>query len=235
MRSREARLAANAAIDDNGRPVNPSAVHIVTHPLAAHHLSELRDATTPPQRFRGVVRRLAYILAYEAMGDLATEPTSVQTPLAIAPAARLNQRVALLPILRAGLPMVEPLLEMIPTAEVWHLGAYRDEKTLRPVEYYHKLPPGRPADIALILDPMLATGGSASWAVAAVHRWGVPRIKLLSIIAAPEGVRHIHESWPETQIHICALDSHLNEHGYIVPGLGDAGDRVFNTEGPRPS
>jgi uracil phosphoribosyltransferase len=213
--------------------MSDTGVRRIDHPLAAHHLAELRDVNTPPQRFRANVARLAYILCCEATRDLATEPGTVSTPLASAPAARLSQRIALVPILRAGLAMVEPMLEMIPSAEVWHLGVYRDEKTLRPVEYYHKLPPNRPPQVAMVLDPMLATGGSAVWAIDATKRWGAGRVKLLSIIAAPEGLERVRREHPDVAVYVCAIDSHLNEHGYIVPGLGDAGDRAFNTEGPR--
>ena len=203
-------------------------VHIIEHPLVQHHLARLRDRDTEPAVFRELVRRLAVLLAYEATAGLTLKPAEVVTPLAPARASRLDQRIALVPILRAGLGLVDPVLDLIPGAEVWHLGLRRDAKTLQPVEYYNKLPTRDPPDVALILDPMLATGGSASAAVHVLAAWGVRHISLVSLIAAPEGVRRIQEQFPEVRIFLAALDSHLNEHGFIVPGLGDAGDRMFN-------
>lgn len=203
-------------------------VHEIQHPLVRHHLAALRSKDTPPAEFRRLVRRLAILLAYEATRDLSLRPVTVETPLIQTEGETLGQRIGLVPILRAGLGLVDPVLELIPDAEVWHLGFYRDEKTLRPVEYYKKLPPSDPVDVALILDPMLATGGSAIAAIEAVTKWGVPHIKYLSLIAAPEGLDTVQEKFPDTPIHICAIDEHLNDHGYIVPGLGDAGDRIFN-------
>ncbi len=202
----------------------------IRHPLVQHHLRTLRNRTTPPAEFRRLVQRLSILLAYEATKDLALAPTPVETPLARTTGHALDQRIGLVPILRAGLGMVDPVLNLIPDAEVWHLGFYRDEKTLRPVEYYKKLPKDAPVDVALILDPMLATGGSAVAALEAVHGWGVKNVKLLSMIAAPEGLRAVRGAYPDTQTYVCAIDSHLNEHGFIVPGLGDAGDRTFNAQ-----
>ncbi len=204
----------------------------VDHPLIQHHLTHLRDRQTPPAEFRLLVRRLATLLAYEATQDLLLQPAEVQTPLATAPAALLQQRVGLIPILRAGLGMVEPVLDLIPTAEVWHLGLYRDEATAQPIEYYSKLSPSGPVDIGLVLDPMLATGGSAVAALAALERWGVGHAKLLSIIAAEDGIRRVEAHYPQTQIFVCAIDPLLNDQKFIVPGLGDAGDRIFNTLRP---
>lgn len=203
-------------------------VHVLDHPLVQHHLGRLRDVSTPPAEFRRLIHRLSILLAYEATQDLALTPVEVKTPLSLARARALSERIGLVPILRAGLGMVDPVLELIPEAEVWHLGFYRDEKTLRPVEYYKKLPPREPVDVALILDPMLATGGSAIAAIHAVKDWGVKRIKLVGMIAAPEGLHAVRELFPEVDIHICAVDSHLDSRGFIVPGLGDAGDRTFN-------
>lgn len=203
-------------------------VHVIEQPLVQHHLYQLRHKDTPPAEFRRLIQRLSILLAYEATQDLKLKETTVQTPLAIAPARVLAQRIGLVPILRAGLGMVDPILDLIPGAEVWHLGFYRDEKTLRPVEYYKKLPDGGAVDVAFVLDPMLATGGSAVAALEAVRKWGVGQAKLLSMIAAPEGVAKVRESFPETKIYVCALDEKLNEHGFIMPGLGDAGDRTFN-------
>jgi uracil phosphoribosyltransferase len=201
----------------------------VNHPLIKHHLSRLRDKQTPPAEFREVVQRLAVLLAYEATQDLALVPVEIETPLARMTAQGLSQRVGLVPILRAGLGMVDPILNLIPTAEVWHLGLYRDEQTALPVEYYSKLPQTEPVDVALIIDPMLATGGSATAAFSALNRWGVRTIKVLSIIASQQGVEAVHRQFPEGEIYVCAIDPELNSRKFIVPGLGDAGDRIFNT------
>lgn len=204
-------------------------VYVIHHPLVQHHLASLRDRRTSSGGFRRMVQRLSLLLTYEATQDLQTHPVSVRTPLATARGRMLKQRIGLIPILRAGLGMVDPVFNLINGAEVWHLGFYRDEKTLKPVEYYKKLCKD-PVDVALILDPMLATGGSAVAAVQAMKRWGVKRIKLLCLIAAPEGIRKVHALYPDVQIYVCAIDKGLNAHGYILPGLGDAGDRIFNAQ-----
>lgn len=201
----------------------------VRHPLVEHHLARLRERTTPPSEFRRLVHRLAMLLAYEATQDLPTSPVSVTTPLTTTTCETLAGRVGLVPILRAGLGMVDLILELIPDAEVWHLGVYRDEATALPVEYYSKIPATRPVDVALVLDPMLATGGSAAAALTVLKTWGVKQVKLLSIIAAQPGVERIWAEFPDVQIHVCTVDPILNDHKYIVPGLGDAGDRSFNT------
>lgn len=206
-----------------------SGVFEVQHPLIACHLTRLRDQTTPPAEFRQLVNRLASLLAYEATKDLRAELVSVQTPLTMTEGHRLSQRIGLIPILRAGLGMIDPVLELIPTAEVWHLGLYRDEETAKPIKYYSKLPPERPVDVALILDPMLATGGSAVDALTTLRDWGVPHVKLLSLIAAEEGVKRVNFEFPNSQIYVCQIDPILNDRKFIVPGLGDAGDRIFNT------
>ncbi len=206
-----------------------SGVFEVQHPLIACHLTRLRDRTTPPAEFRQLVHRLASLLAYEATKDLQAEPVMVQTPLAKTEGRQLSQRIGLVPILRAGLGMIDPVLELIPMAEVWHLGLYRDEETAQPIKYYSKLPPERPVDVALILDPMLATGGSAVDALSTLRDWGVPHVKLLSIIAAEEGVKRVEVEFPNAQIYVCHIDPDLNDRKFIVPGLGDAGDRIFNT------
>ena len=203
----------------------------VDHPLISHHLTRLRDESTSPEEFRQLIQRLAVLLAYEATKDLELEPHSVRTPLTEMTGARLRHRIALVPILRAGLGMVDPVLDLIPSAEVWHLGLYRDEETAQPVEYYSKLPDERPPEVALVVDPMLATGGSAVSALATLERWGVPRLKLLSIIAAPDGVELVEREHPNAEIHVCVIDEQLNANKFIVPGLGDAGDRIFNTLG----
>ncbi|HEV8634163.1 MAG TPA: uracil phosphoribosyltransferase [Chloroflexota bacterium] len=202
---------------------------VSSHPLVQHKLRLLRSSETEPKKFRALVREIAVMLAYEATADLELEPTAVTTPLAETAAQKLAVRVGLVPILRAGLGMVEGVWEVVPTAEVWHIGLYRDEATLRPVEYYNKLPVAPTVDVCLVLDPMLATGGSAVATVGILKRWGAGRVKFVGIIAAPEGVARLAEAHPDVPIHVAALDSHLNEVGYIVPGLGDAGDRQFGT------
>lgn len=203
--------------------------HEVQHPLIQHHLARLREKGTRPDEFRRLIQRLASLLAYEATRDLTTRSLEIETPLTCMSAQQLSQRIGLVPILRAGLGMVDPILEFLPDAEVWHLGLYRDEATARPVEYYSKLPAHSPVDVALVLDPMLATGGSIIAAIQALRRWGVPKLKVLSVIAAPEGITSVREACPETQIFVCAIDRELNSRKFIVPGLGDAGDRSFNT------
>lgn len=205
-------------------------VFAVDHALVHHFVGRLRDVSTPPAAFRTAARRLSLLLAYEATKDLRTRDIEVETPLAKAPGKELVDRVGLIPILRAGLGMVDAVLDLLPDAEVWHLGFYRDEKTLKPVEYYKKLPGDDPVDVALVLDPMLATGGSAVAALKAIKDWGVPNVKLLALIAAPPGIERVLKEYPGTQIYVCSIDSHLNELGYIVPGLGDAGDRIFNAK-----
>jgi len=203
-------------------------VTTMDHPLVAHHLVKLRDRDTPPEVFRATLERLTYLLVCEATRDLTLVDREVATPLTTTTGQVLAQRIGVVPILRAGLGMVEPVLTVLPGAEVWHLGFYRDESTLEPVEYYQKLPPRDAVDVALVVDPMLATGGSAVAALNTVKKWGVGRIKLLAAIAAPEGIQRLTQAAPNVQIYVCAVDEKLNEHGYIVPGLGDAGDRVFN-------
>lgn len=199
------------------------------HPLVKHKLTRLRARDTPPPEFRDLVRDLTKFLVVEATQDLLTEVITVQTPLAPADGARLAERIGLVPILRAGLGMVDPIQAILPEATVWHLGLYRDHDTLQPVRYYDKLPATLPIDLAIVLDPMLATGGSAIAAVASLKRSGVKRVKFLGLIAAPEGVEALAKEHPDVAIHVGVVDSHLNELGYIVPGLGDAGDRQFGT------
>ncbi len=202
---------------------------LVDHPLIRHHLVRLRDETTGPVEFRLLVGRLAVLLAYEATKDLMVQSVEVRTPLATTSGDVLKHRIGLVPILRAGLGMVDAVLNLIPDGEVWHLGLYRDEQTARPVEYYSKIPNSRPFDVALVLDPMLATGGSATAALAALRQRQVPQLKLLSVIAAREGIAEVQSQFPETQIYVCGIDPELNAQKFIVPGLGDAGDRIFNT------
>jgi uracil phosphoribosyltransferase len=205
-------------------------VKVSHHPLVLHKLARLRDRATGPAAFRDLVRDLAQLLFYEATADLPLAPVTVQTPLAPCDCRKFADRIGLMPILRAGLGMAEAILEMIPEARVWHLGLYRDHQTLKPVTYYNKLPPEPAIDLSFVVDPMLATGGSAVAAVDILKRWGARRIKFLGLIAAPEGVEALRQAHPDVPIHLAAVDSHLNEHSYIVPGLGDAGDRQFGTE-----
>ncbi len=206
-----------------------SHVHVSRHPLVQHKMLQLRDRATPPWHFRRLVRDLTLLLFAEATTDLPTEPHAIQTPLAEYVGRRLTGSLAVVPILRAGLGMSEALLELVPEATVCHLGLYRDEQTFEPVTYYNKLPAARPVDLALVVDPMLATGGSAVAAFDILRAWGARRICFLSLIAAPEGIHAVQAKHPDVAIYLAALDSHLNEHRYIVPGLGDAGDRQFNT------
>jgi uracil phosphoribosyltransferase len=204
-------------------------LHVSAHPLVRHKASLLRDRETSPKQFRELVRELAMLLAAEATTDLELVETTVETPMGRAPGSRLRTRIGLVPILRAGLGMVEGILEMIPSAQVWHIGLYRDEATLRPVEYYNKLPVEPTVQLTLVLDPMLATGGSAVATVDILKRWGSEKITFIGLIAAPEGVARLTRAHPDVEIFVAALDHGLNEIGYIVPGLGDAGDRQFGT------
>jgi uracil phosphoribosyltransferase len=192
-------------------------------------MTRLRDETTPPKIFRELVAEIATLLLYEATADLPTEPREVKTPLAPYKGARLKDKVGLIPVLRAGIGMVEAALELMPEAQVWHIGLFRDERTLRPISYYNKLPSSATVQVCLVLDPMLATGGSATETVDILKKWGAERIKYVGIIAAPEGVRALVSAHPDVPIHVAALDERLNEKGYILPGLGDAGDRQFGT------
>jgi len=199
------------------------------HPLVKHKLTRLRDRNTDPKKFRELVREIAALLAYEATADLATAPRPVETPLAVTEGAELKEKIGLVPILRAGLGMVEGIWELMPSAEVWHIGLYRDEKTLKPVQYYNKLPIAPTVTVCLILDPMLATGGSATATTQILKRWGVEKIKFVGLIGAPEGIAAMQKAHPDVPIHLAAIDERLNERGYILPGLGDAGDRQFGT------
>ncbi len=201
----------------------------VNHPLIRHHLSRLRDKSTPPSEFRTLVQRLSVLLAYEATSDLPTAEDMIETPLTAMTGSQLSQRIGLVPILRAGLGMVDPILNLMPDSEVWHLGLYRDEATAKPIEYYSRLPETDPVHVAMVVDPMLATGGSALAAMEVLKRWGVPEIRLLAIIAAQAGIDAVMEQFSDASIYVCAIDPELNTSRFIVPGLGDAGDRIFNT------
>ncbi len=204
-------------------------LHVSSHPAVLHKLAILRDEKTEPKKFREVVRELSWLLGYEALADVGVRPLEIRTPMETMTAHQLDVRIGLVPILRAGLGMVDAMLELMPTAQVWHLGFFRDERTLRPVEYYNKLPDSATVDLCLILDPMLATGGSATAAIEVLKKWGAVKIKLVNLIAAPEGVEAVVAAHPDVSIYCAALDRSLNEKGYIQPGLGDAGDRQFGT------
>ena len=199
------------------------------HPLVAHKLTRLRDKNTQPKKFRELTREIAALLTYEATADLQITSRSVETPLMETDGFELKEKIGLVPILRAGLGMVEGVWGLMPSAEVWHIGLYRDEESLQPVEYYNKLPIAPTVSVCLILDPMLATGGSAVATVDIVKRWGVDRIKFVAMIASPEGIAAMQEAHPDVPIYLAAIDEKLNEIGYILPGLGDAGDRQFGT------
>jgi uracil phosphoribosyltransferase len=202
-----------------------------SHPVVHQKFAALRDVTTKPPEFRNLVRTLAALLAYEATANLPTREGLVTTPLGSAPRRLLTDAVGIVPVLRAGLGMADGILELLPEAEVWHIGLFRDETTLRPTEYYNKFPARPRITIALVVDPMLATGGSAVRTCEILKAAGVPRLKLLSLIAAPEGIRRMNEAMPDVPIHVGVIDERLNDVGFIYPGLGDAGDRQFATGG----
>ena len=204
-------------------------LHVSHHPLTQHKVTHLREERTDGKTFRELVRELTGLLIYEATVDLATEPFEIVTPMESMTGARLAPRVAFVPILRAGIGMVEAAIDAVPGAIVYHLGMYRDEATHQPVHYYNKLPVEVNVDVVFVLDPMLATGGSACDAIAALEEWGATDIRFISIISAPEGVQRLLTEHPEVPVFTAALDRQLNENAFILPGLGDAGDRLFGT------
>ena len=205
-------------------------VTVIDHPLIQHKLSLLRDKTTNVRDFRALCTEISMLMAFEAMRDLPLEAVTVETPVAPAQVHKLSgKKLALVCILRAGLVMVDGILNLVPNARVGHIGLYRDPETLDPVEYYQKLPPDIAERDVFLLDPMLATGGSAAAAVAVLKKLGAKQMRLLCIIAAPEGIRAVHDEHPDVEIILAAKDEKLNDHGYIVPGLGDAGDRIYGT------
>lgn len=206
-----------------------SQLQVSKHPLVLHKLTVLRDKDTDHRAFRELVRELALLLCYEATQDLRLSSKTVTTPMGEAVGFKAEEAIGLVPILRAGLGLVEGVVELLPNVQVWHIGLYRDEKTLRPVEYYNRLPTEPTVQLCLVLDPMLATGGSAVATVDILKRWGVKRIKYVGLIAAPEGIERFSKAHPDVPIHVAAVDERLNEIGFIVPGLGDAGDRQFGT------
>ncbi|NCF64373.1 MAG: uracil phosphoribosyltransferase [Chloroflexi bacterium] len=199
------------------------------HPLVKHKLTLLRKSSTEPKKFRELVRELAMLLCYEATAELGLKAITVESPMGTAAGSELVDTIGLIPILRAGLGMVEGIWEMMPGAEVWHIGLFRDERTLKPVSYYNKLPTSPTIEVCLVLDPMLATGGSAVATVNILKNWGARRIKFVGLLAAPEGIENLQSAHPDVPIHVAQIDERLNEIGYIVPGLGDAGDRQFGT------
>ena len=206
-------------------------VHVFDHPLILHKLSVLRDKDTPVKEFRELIGEIAMLMCYEATRDLPLEDVQVQTPVAVANCKRLaGKKVAIVPILRAGLGMVDGMVSMIPNAKVGHIGLFRDPETLEPVKYYFKMPPDVEERDCIIVDPMLATGGSAVAAVTFLKEAGAKNIKLMCVIGCPEGVGRIQADHPDVDIYVAGLDERLNDHGYIVPGLGDAGDRIFGTK-----
>ena len=206
-------------------------VHILDHPLLQHKLSILRDENTGVKDFREVVSEIATLMCYEATRDLPLEEVEIKTPITTAKFKMIaGKKLAIVPVLRAGLGMVDGILTLIPSAKVGHIGLYRDPDTLEPVEYYCKMPTDIAERDVIILDPMLATGGSASAAIQFIKNYDVKHIKLMNIIAAPEGVERVRKDHPDVEIYCAALDEKLNDHGYIVPGLGDAGDRIFGTK-----
>ena len=207
-----------------------ASLHVVDHPIVAAKLAQLRDVGTGTRAFRALVEELGTLLTYEAGRDLPTRDVTVRTPLAEAAGRAIAPRVGLVPVLRAGTSMLHGALHLFPDAQVWHLGVYRDEHRLVPVEYYNRLPPKPTVDLCFVLDPMLATGGSAVATVEVLRRWGVPEVRFVGVIGAPEGVRAFFAAHPAVPVTLAALDQRLDGRGYIVPGLGDAGDRQFGTD-----
>ena len=211
--------------------MNMEKVHILDHPLLQHKLSILRDANTGVKDFREVVSEIATLMCYEATRDLPTREVEIKTPVATGTFKTLaGKKLAIVPILRAGLGMVDGILTLIPSAKVGHIGMYRNEETLEPVKYFCKMPKDVAERDILIVDPMLATGGSAAAAIGFMKEYGCANIKLMVLLAAPDGIERIQKEHPDVDIYCGAVDDHLNEYGYIVPGLGDAGDRIFGTK-----
>ncbi|MBI3006165.1 MAG: uracil phosphoribosyltransferase [Ignavibacteriales bacterium] len=205
-------------------------VTVIDHPLVKRDLTLLRDKKTPSNQFRAILRRMASLMAYEVTRDLNIKEIGIKTPLEKTKGNIVSQPIVLVPILRAGLGLVGGFVEVIPDARVGHIGLYRDEDTLRPVDYYFKVPKNLKNALVLVLDPMLATGGSGSAAISYLKEKGAQSIRFVSLVAAPEGVRTISKAHPDVKMYTCSLDRGLNQRGYILPGLGDAGDRMFGTE-----
>ena len=208
-----------------------SEVHVLDHPLLQHKLSILRDKNTGVKEFREIVGEIAALMCYEATRNLPTEERQVETPIATATVRVLSgKKLAIVPILRAGLGMVDTIIDLIPSAKIGHIGLFRDPETHEPVKYYYKMPPDIAERQVFIVDPMLATGGSAADAITFIKEYGCKSITLMNIIAAPEGIKKVQETHPDVDIYVAAVDPCLNDHAYIVPGLGDAGDRIFGTK-----
>ena len=206
-------------------------VHILDHPLLQHKLSILRNKDTGVKEFREIVGEIAALMCYEATRNLPTEEREVETPIATAKVKMLSgKKLAIVPILRAGLGMVDTIIDLVPSAKVGHIGLFRDPETHEPVKYYCKMPPDISERQVFVVDPMLATGGSAADAITFIKEYGCKSITLMNIIAAPEGIKKVQETHPDVEIYVAAVDPCLNEHAYIVPGLGDAGDRIFGTK-----
>ena len=208
-----------------------STVHVFDHPLISHKLSLMRDKNTGPKEFRELLNEISMLMAYEVTRDLPLVDVEIETPICKTKTKVLQgKKLAIVPILRAGLGMVDGFMSLVPAAKVGHIGLYRDPETLQPVEYYCKLPSDAEEREILLVDPMLATGGSSSAAIGFLKKRGCHNIRLVSLIASPEGVERVQKDHPDVDIFVAGMDSHLNEHGYIVPGLGDAGDRLFGTK-----
>ena len=208
-----------------------SKVHVFDHPLIQHKLSIMRKTETGPKEFRELLEEISMLMVYEVTRDLPTEEVEIETPICKTKVKMLaGKKLGIVPILRAGLGMVDGISNMIPACRIGHIGLYRDPETLEPVEYYCKLPHDAQERELLVLDPMLATGGSASDAITLIKKRGCKHIRLVNLIAAPEGIARVQQDHPDVDIYVAGLDSHLNDHGYIVPGLGDAGDRLFGTK-----
>ncbi len=206
-------------------------VVVIDHPLVQHKLTFLRDRTTGTKDFRMLLRELAMLMAYEVTRDLPLEEKQIETPVAKMTAKVLaGRKLGIVPILRAGLGMADGIMDLIPAAKVGHIGLYRNPETLLPQDYYHKLPPDTSERDMILVDPMLATGGSAVVGINVLKEAGCKTVRLMCLVAAPEGLKAMYEAHPDVTIYTAAIDSHLNDHGYIVPGLGDAGDRIFGTK-----
>ena len=206
-------------------------VHVLDHPLIQHKLAVLRDKNTPVKEFRELISEIAGLMCYEATRNLPTEEVEVETPVAIAKCRKLSgKKLAIIPILRAGWGMVDTMVDLIPSAKIGHIGLYRDPETHMPVEYYCKLPEDIEHRKVFVVDPMLATGGSAIAAIDFLKKRGCKNIVMMNVIGCPEGVKAVQEAHPDVELYLAALDERLNEHAYIVPGLGDAGDRIFGTK-----
>ena len=208
-----------------------SKVHVFDHPLIQHKLTIMRQTTTGPKEFRELLEEISMLMVYEVTRDLPTVEVEIETPICKTTQKMLaGKKLGIVPILRAGLGMVDGIMNMIPACRIGHIGLYRDPETLEPVEYYCKLPADAEERELILLDPMLATGGSASDAITLIKKRGCSHIRLVNLIAAPEGIAKVHADHPDVDIYVAGLDERLNDHGYIVPGLGDAGDRLFGTK-----